>query len=118
MHETGLSEAIVGAALRFGRGRRITAVRVRVGGHPVDPEVVAMGFELAAAGTEAEGAELELVLDPMSVRCNQCGHNGVADDHLAMVICSDCGSLDIELDGNDEAVLESVTLGETELTQT
>jgi hypothetical protein len=35
-----------------------------------------------------------------------------------MVVCTDCGSLDIELDGNDEAVLESVTLGEAELTQT
>jgi hydrogenase nickel incorporation protein HypA/HybF len=118
VHETGLSEAIVGAALRCGNGRRITAVRVRVGGHPVDPAVVTMGFELAATGTAAEGAELELVLDPMSVRCNQCGHTGVANDHLAMVVCTDCGSLDIELDGNDEAVLESVTLGEAELTQT
>jgi len=51
VHESGLSEAIVGAALRRGAGRRVTAVRVRVGGHPVDPEVVTMGFQLAATGT-------------------------------------------------------------------
>jgi hydrogenase nickel incorporation protein HypA/HybF len=113
VHESGLSEAIVGAALKRGAGRRVTAVRVRVGGHPVDPEVVTMGFALAATGTPAEGAELDLVLDPMSVRCNGCGHEAVAHDHLAMVACPRCGSLDVELDGSDEAVLESVTLAET-----
>jgi len=113
VHESGLSEAIVGAALRRGAGRRVTAVRVRVGGHPVDQEVVTMGFQLAATGTAVEGAELELVLDPMSVRCNGCGHDGVAEDHFAMVACAQCGSVDVELDGNDEAVLESVTLAET-----
>jgi len=49
----------------------------------------------------------------MSVRCNGCGHHGVAEDHFAMVACAQCGSVDVELDGNDEAVLESVTLAET-----
>jgi hydrogenase nickel incorporation protein HypA/HybF len=118
VHESGLSEAIVEAALRRGNGRRISALRVRVGGHPMDPAVVQMGFQLAAAGTAAEGAELDLVLDPMTVRCNECGHSGVVADHLSMVACSHCLSVDIELNGRDEAVLESVTLAEAELTQT
>ncbi|MBM0237276.1 hypothetical protein JNW88_09080 [Micromonospora sp. ATA32] len=56
MHETGLSEAIVAAAVRRAAGRRVTGLRVRIGGHPVDPEVVAQGIQLAAAGTIAADA--------------------------------------------------------------
>jgi hydrogenase nickel incorporation protein HypA/HybF len=109
MHETGLAEAIVDGALRRADGRRIRGLRVRVGGHPVDPGVIQTGFELAALGTGAEGARLDLVLEPMSVRCADCGHAGPVEDHLSMVACSRCGALDIELTGADEAVLESVT---------
>jgi hydrogenase nickel incorporation protein HypA/HybF len=110
MHETGLCEAVVQAALRRAGGRRVTRVRVRIGGHLVDPGVITQGIQVAALGTDAEGTDVELVLDPMVVRCRDCGRVGDVRDHLDLVACPACGGVDVEVTGSDEAVLESVTL--------
>jgi hydrogenase nickel incorporation protein HypA/HybF len=110
VHETGLCEAIVDAALRRAAGRRITGLRVRIGGHPVDPDVVRQGIRLAAAGTTAEDAAVDLVLEPMSTHCRGCGRTGAVTDHLAMVACAHCGSVDIEVTGSEHAMLESITV--------
>lgn len=105
-----MCEGIVEATLRRAAGRRVAAITVRVGGHPVDPEVVAQGVALAAQGTEAEGARLELIMDPMLVRCHGCHRDSPVTDHLAMVACPRCGGVDIEVVGDDAVMLESLTL--------
>ncbi len=110
MHETGLCEGIVDAALRRARGRNVTGVRVRIGGHPVDVEVVRQGVQLAAAGTVMAGAELDLVLDPMRVVCRDCAHDAPVADHLAIVACPSCGGVDVQLIGDDEVLLESIVV--------
>lgn len=110
MHETGLSEAIVAAAVRRAAGRRVTGLRVRIGGHPVDPAVVTQGIQLAAAGTVAADTAVDLVLEPMTVACHDCGRSGPVEDHLAMVACPRCGGVDIDVTGDDDVVLESITV--------
>ena len=110
MHEQGLAEAIVDAAVRRAAGRRVTALRVRIGGHPVEIEAVTMGIRLAAAGTLAEDATVELIGEPMSVRCNDCGHVGPVDDHLAAIACPRCGGVDIDVTGDEAVVLETITV--------
>jgi hydrogenase nickel incorporation protein HypA/HybF len=110
MHETGLCEAVVDAALRRAAGRRVTSIRVRIGGHPVDAAVITQGIQVAAAGTDADGTAVDLVLDPMVVRCRGCGRVGNVRDHLDLVACPGCGGVDVEVTGREEAVLESVTL--------
>jgi hydrogenase nickel incorporation protein HypA/HybF len=112
MHETGLVDAIVRAAVRRGAGRRVTGLRVRVGGHPVDPAVVTQGIQMAACGTVAEGVDVELVMEPMTVRCAGCGHEGPVTDHLSVVACRQCGAVDVEVSGDEEVVLESITLAD------
>ena len=115
MHEMGMCEAIVAATLRRAAGRRVTTLRVRVGGHAVDPDVVTQGIQLAAAGTVAENADIDLVLLPMSMVCGNCGHAGAIADHLAMVACPACGGLDIEVAGEEDVVLESITLAASDV---
>jgi hydrogenase nickel incorporation protein HypA/HybF len=110
MHETGLCAAVVDAALRRAAGRRVTSIRVRIGGHLVDREVITQGIQVAATGTDAEGTGVDLVLDPLVVRCRDCGRAGDVRDHLDLVACPGCGGVDVEVTGSDEAVLESVTL--------
>lgn len=110
MHETGLCEAIVEATVRRARGRRVIAVRVRVGGHPVDPDVIDQGFRLASTGTVAEDASLEAIASPLIVHCRGCGARTDATDALSFVACPACGGVDVEAAGGDEIVLESITV--------
>jgi hydrogenase nickel incorporation protein HypA/HybF len=110
VHEMGMCEGIVEATLRRAKGRRVTSVRVRVGGHPVDAAVVEQGFALAAFGTVAEGAALDLVMEPMTLRCGRCGHAAPVEGHQAMVACPRCSGIDIELIGDDQVVLESISV--------
>lgn len=110
VHELGLSEAIVEATLRRADGRRVSSVRVRIGGHRVDPDVINQGFQLAAVGTPAEDATVDVVLEPQTVHCRGCNYSAGVDDHLAMVACPRCGGVDVEVTGIDQAVLESITV--------
>ncbi|MCW3840544.1 hydrogenase maturation nickel metallochaperone HypA [Micromonospora yasonensis] len=114
MHETGLSEAIVAAVVRRAAGRRVTGLRVRIGGHSVDRDVVTQGIQVAAVGTVVADAALDLVLEPMTVRCHECGRSARVDDHLAMVACPACGGIDVEVSGSDDVVLESITVDSVE----
>lgn len=110
MHETGLSEAIVVAAVRRAAGRRVTGLKVRIGGHLSDPEVITQGIQVAAAGTVAAGAAVDLVLEPMTMACRDCGRSGPVEDHLMMAACPRCGGVDITVTGDDDIVLESITV--------
>ncbi|MEV0153801.1 hydrogenase/urease maturation nickel metallochaperone HypA [Micromonospora sp. NPDC050686] len=103
------------AAVRRAAGRRVTGLRVRIGGHAVDRDVVTQGIQVAAAGTVIADAAVDLVLDPMTVQCHDCGRNARVDDHLAMVACSGCGGIDIEVSGDDDVVLESITVDSVEV---
>jgi hydrogenase nickel incorporation protein HypA/HybF len=112
VHESGLCEAMVEATLRRAKGRRVHAVKVRIGGHPVDPEVIAQGFRVAALGTVAEDAAVEVVLDPMVVRCNDCGAESPVTDAFALAACPRCGGIDVEVTGHEDATLESITVAQ------
>ncbi len=110
MHEVGLCEAIVEAALRRAGSREVSAVRVRVGGHPVDEAVIQQGFQLAAMGTVAEHATLDLVREPMLSRCHGCGAESPALDAPHLAACPACGGVDVDVIGDEDVVLESITV--------
>ncbi|MDX6739947.1 hydrogenase/urease maturation nickel metallochaperone HypA [Actinocorallia sp. A-T 12471] len=114
MHELGLCDGIVAAALKRAGDRRIRAVKVRVTGHPVDPAVIEQGFRLAAAGTLAADATVELVQDQAEVRCRTCGAEERADGALGLAACVRCGGLDVEVTGREEAFLEAITVDQTD----
>jgi len=62
MHEVGLCEGIVDAALRRAAGRRPVRVRVRVGGHhAADREALEQAFQVLTMETELAGATLDVV---------------------------------------------------------
>ncbi|MFG1700991.1 hydrogenase/urease maturation nickel metallochaperone HypA [Nonomuraea sp. NPDC049309] len=55
-------------------GRRVEAVRVRIGArHGVDAEAFRRAFAEAARGTAAQDAAVHLVLSPVTVECEACG---------------------------------------------
>jgi hydrogenase nickel incorporation protein HypA/HybF len=111
VHELGLCEDILRAVLRRADGRRVRAARVRIGGHPVDPQVIETNVQLAAAGGPADGIRLDVVSVPSTVRCRSCRSVADAADALALVACRACGGIDIAYDSEDhDLVLESITV--------
>jgi hydrogenase nickel incorporation protein HypA/HybF len=64
-------------------------------------------FSMLAAGTEAAGADVEVVAVPATVTCRGCGAASESGDQLA--VCPRCGGADVEVSGGDELMLESVT---------
>jgi hydrogenase nickel incorporation protein HypA/HybF len=108
-YESRLCQAIVEAALRLAGGREVAEVRVRVGGHPADPELIRRCMQQAAAGTPAEHAAMEFIVDPPVVRCLACGDETAPGYTLALLACRRCGSFDIDVTGSGDLTLESIT---------
>jgi hydrogenase nickel incorporation protein HypA/HybF len=107
MHELGLCNSIVDAVARRAGDRPVARVRVRVGRlHHVHPEAFDQSFAVAAQGTIAEDAAAELVLVPVHVRCGTCAGEWDADE--LPYACPECGSVDLEVTGGDDLVLEFI----------
>ena len=114
MHELGLCEGIVEAAARRAGDRQVRSVRVRIGGHPVDADVIRQGIEVAAIGTVVEAARLDLVMEPLVAHCRDCDHDAPVDGASVMSACVRCGGVDIELTGSEQVILESISVAASE----
>ena len=109
MHEFGIAEAVVETVTLRARGRRVRRARVRAGALlRIAPATLDQAFCLAATGTVAEGATLDLVVEPARLVCRRCGHSALSTDPLT--ICGLCGGIDVDAEGGDSLVLESVQL--------
>jgi hydrogenase nickel incorporation protein HypA/HybF len=114
MHELSIAESIVDIAVRHARGRPVTRVEVSVGHlRQVVPSALAFAFELVAQGTAADGAELVLNVIPAAGRCRQCGVESVLDGFP--LLCTACGSADVELVRGEELLVESLDVEEQEV---
>jgi hydrogenase nickel incorporation protein HypA/HybF len=108
VHEFGLCEGVLQAVQARAAGRPVAGIRVRCGvRHAVDPDAMAQAFSLVAAGTEADGAAVEVVTVPATVTCGDCGTASQTADQLA--VCPRCGGANVEISGGDELVLESLS---------
>jgi hydrogenase nickel incorporation protein HypA/HybF len=112
MHELAIAESIVAIAERHAAGRRVTRVEVAVGHlRQVVPQALDFAFELVAAGTVLEGAELALEEVPAAGRCRSCGAESRLD--CFPLTCRACGGWDVEVTAGEELRVESLDL-ETE----
>ncbi|GAB3884157.1 hydrogenase maturation nickel metallochaperone HypA [Microbispora bryophytorum] len=109
MHEFGIAEAVLETVERRADGRRVRRARVRAGALlRIAPAALDQAFCLAATGTVAEGATLDLVIEPTRLVCRECGHSALCADPLT--ICGLCGGIDVDAEGGDSLVLESIQL--------
>ncbi len=108
-YEATLCQAIIEAVLRWAGGREVAEVRVRVGGDPADPDLLRRCMREAAAGTAAEHAAVEFIIDPPGVCCRDCGDETAPGYALALLACRRCGSFDIAVTGSADLTLESIT---------
>ena len=105
VHELGITLEVVDLVMEHARGARVKRVVLEIGRlTAVLPDAVRFCFDVCAAGTAAEGAELEIVETPGRARCRDCGSGLTLDDPLG---CCVCGSLDLEwLAGTELSVRE------------
>jgi hydrogenase nickel incorporation protein HypA/HybF len=111
MHELSIADAVVTIAGRHAAGRKVSRVDLKVGHlRQVVPDSLMFAFELVAAGTELEGAELVIEEVPARVRCRACMAEATLHEFPAH--CTACRSFDVELDGGDELLVDSLEIEE------
>jgi hydrogenase nickel incorporation protein HypA/HybF len=104
MHEMALTRSVVDAVCEHAAGRHVHSVRVEIGALcAVVPDAMQFCFELATEGTVADGARLDMNVQPGSARCRSCGESFELPD---LILLCPCGSADVEvLAGRDLRIL-------------
>lgn len=117
MHELSVAQALVEHVenlVRDNRAKFATSIRIRIGPlSGVVPELLASAFPLAAAGTAAEAAKLDILDAPIRVRCTKCGAETEAMANR--LLCGACGDWHTQVISGDELILESVELEMSEV---
>jgi hydrogenase nickel incorporation protein HypA/HybF len=109
LHELAIADAIVTIARDHAQGRRVTSVEVKVGYlRQVVPDALVFSFELVAAGTNVEGAELQVDRIPARVTCRGCGAESNGTEFP--LACASCGSVDVDVAAGNELLVESIEL--------
>lgn len=103
-----MCEGMLEAVRKRAAGRPVAGIRVRCGvRHAVDAAAMTQAFGLIATGTEAADAAIDLVTVPATVTCRDCGTVGESNDLAA--VCERCRSVNVEVSGGDELILESIS---------
>jgi len=110
MHELSIASAVLGCVERHAEGRRVVAVRVRVGAlRQVVPDSLAFHWGIVARGGCCDGAALELEPVPARVRCPRCGATWQLDEPVLR--CGACGG-SAEVISGEELRVESIEVEE------
>lgn len=108
MHELAITEAIVSEVCEHVGDARVRRVVVEIGRlAAVMPDAVQFCFELAASGTQMEGAALEIIDIPARGHCRQCGEQIELGDSF-IGTCGECGGIDLEIMNGQELRIRSV----------
>jgi hydrogenase nickel incorporation protein HypA/HybF len=112
MHELSVSSAVVSTAGRHAAGRRVTAVRLRVGAlRQVVPESLDFYWGIVTRDTLCEGARLEQELVAARLRCDDCECEWEVD--VPAFRCAICGGA-AAIAAGDELEVESIDVREEE----
>jgi hydrogenase nickel incorporation protein HypA/HybF len=113
MHELSIADAVREIVERNARGRRVVSVELKVGHlRQVVPDSLGFAWQLVTEGTALDGAGLKTDYVAASAHCGACG----SDTELTAfpALCQACGSLDVEVSGGDELLVEALVLEENE----
>jgi hydrogenase nickel incorporation protein HypA/HybF len=109
MHELSIADSLLEIVSRHAQGRRVERVELKIGHlRQVVPSALEFAFELLAAGTCIEGAELVVHQIAPAGRCRACGAETTMGDFPLR--CSGCGGLDLELLAGEELMVDALEL--------
>jgi len=115
MHELSICQAIIDQVEEIARnhhGQRVVSITVQIGPlSGAEAPLIQRAYPLAAAGSIAEHATLELEAMPIRVHCKICHEE--SDASANRLLCGVCGDFHTELISGDEMLLASVELDKT-----
>jgi hydrogenase nickel incorporation protein HypA/HybF len=112
MHELSVCLSLLDQVRSIARehgATRVERILLRIGPlSGVEPPLLENAYPLAAAGTLAEEAVLEIETAPVIVRCRECGaESETAPNRL---VCGRCGGFRTDLVSGDEMLLINLEL--------
>jgi hydrogenase nickel incorporation protein HypA/HybF len=106
VHELAITEGLVDAVTERLPGARVTCVRLEIGAlSGVVADSVRFCFDLVTAGTDLEGAKLEIFRLPGLCQCRACGHDFEPDGPFTL--CP-CGSAEVTVLAGQDLKITSV----------
>ncbi len=112
MHELSVCLALMEQVRKIAREHKARAVErivLRIGPlSGIEAPLLRNAFPIAASGTLADGAELQINHSDIVVRCTQCETESAVSPNK--LICAACGDFRTRLVRGDEMILEQVEL--------
>jgi hydrogenase nickel incorporation protein HypA/HybF len=112
MHELAVCGALIEQVERVAReqqARSVELIGIAIGPlSGVEPQLLEQAYPLAAAGTLAEGATLQVENMPVHVHCEACGRD--SDAEANRLVCAHCGNWRTSLLSGDELLLTRVEI--------
>ena len=110
MHEMAITQSVLNIVLEAAAGagaKKVTVIRIKMGEYcDVVPGVMREYFTVAAAGTPAQGAVLDIERKPVTMLCRTCRWQGVVDKRR--IRCPECEGTDLKLLTGREFYVESI----------
>lgn len=120
MHELAVCQGLMSQVQQIAqreRALRVTRIQLRIGPlSGVEPMLLRDAFPIAAAGSVAQDAQLDIEDMPIEVLCQVCGERSQARPNR--LICAACGDYRTRLVSGDELLLASVELERREADET
>lgn len=112
MHELAVCQGLMAQVAQVARredAEQVTRILLSIGPlSGVEARLLADAFPIAAAGTIAEGAQLEIEQLPIRVKCLTCSEETEAAANR--LLCGACGDYRTQLLSGDELLLKSLEL--------
>ena len=112
MHELSICMSLLEQVERIAQehgAERVERILLRIGPlSGVEAPLLKNAYPLAAAGTIAEQARLEIEPAPVRVHCVDCGEESEATPNR--LLCASCGSYHTRLTSGDEMLLASLEM--------
>lgn len=110
MHELAIAEGIlrvIHSESQKSGFQRVLEIRLKIGAYSgIIPDCICEMFPIAAKGTVAENAKLEVTVIPAEFECPECLYKGPVDRKKAC--CPVCGSYEIVMTGGRELYIDSL----------
>ena len=112
MHEMSICLALIEQVERIAaerEARKVTRISVSIGPlSGIEATLLERAFPLAAAGTCAENAYLDIDSVGIVVQCHECGRESSAAANR--LLCGSCGDYRTRIVSGDEMILQRVEL--------